>query len=458
MDIKSPDTKFSISLVSTVFGCLIAGIIFAVILVIFKLPIKYSFYIFSLSLAGLLYFIIFRYRDGFDMTITRSARLVDCVMVIFASIILFSNFILSYSSEVTFLAALIGIFFLPGWALLRALGLDRNIRGNIKLFILSFLLSVTISGLILLSGLFFQADSVAFNKYVTVVFFSISIIPFITRWRSGQEESLANIKVRYNYSELLCIAWLSIFFIFVIWNLYPGMAYVPGYDIVRHNSFFKQVFEAPDIFFSVYPWFYFLLALLDQISLHPSIWLMQSGLAMMSITSIFSFYMMARSYLAQIDSRAPMIATILFAAFAGFGWIYFLQQADTMSDLGQEWNALSRSQDSSYFDIGQGGLAEIWLWFRPLTLGFAILFALLYLLNSKELSRPIYIAITSALVVALMQIHVPELVIFALLIWVAALFFPSIKLRTKETAISILIGVACSSILLYSYSYVFIHR
>ena len=110
MDIKSPDTKFSISVVSTVFGCLIAGIIFAFMLVILKHPLKYSFYIFSLTLAGLLFFIIFRYRDGFDITIMKSVRLVDCVMMIFVSIILFSNFIGSFSSEVTFLAALIVLF------------------------------------------------------------------------------------------------------------------------------------------------------------------------------------------------------------------------------------------------------------------------------------------------------------------------------------------------------------
>jgi hypothetical protein len=458
MEIKPPNTKPSISLVSTIFGCLVAGIIFALILVIFMHPVKYSFYFFSLTLAGLLFFIIFRYRDGFEIAIMKPVRLVDCVMMIFASIILFSNIIGSYSSEVIFLTALIVVFFLPGWALLRALGLDRIIRGSIELFVLSFSLSVITSALILLSGLFLQSHSVAFNKFVTLVFFSISIIPFITRWWIGRKESVSRIKARYNYSELFCIAWLSIFFIFVIWNLYPGMAYVPGNDIVRHYSIFKQVFQSPDIYFTVYPWFHSLLALLDQISLHPSMELMQSGLAMMSIIVIFSFYMMARSYLRQIDSRAPMIATILFTAFAGFGWIYFLQQADTISDIDQEWDVLNRSHDASYYDIGIGGPTEIWLWFRPLTLGFAILFVLLYLLNSKELSMPIYVAITSALVLALMQIHTPELVVFTLLIWVAALFFPSIKLRTKETAISILIGIACSSILSYSYSYIFSPR
>jgi hypothetical protein len=187
MDIKSPDTKLSSSLISTVFGCLIAGIIFAVILVIFTQPIKYSYYTFSLTLAGLLFFIIFRYRDGFDMTIMKSIRLVDCVMMIFASIILFSNFIGSLSSEVTFLAALIVLFFLPGWALLRALRLDRPLRGNIELLVFSFSLSVIISALILLTGFLFQADSVAFNKFVTLVFFSISIIPFITRWGIRQK-------------------------------------------------------------------------------------------------------------------------------------------------------------------------------------------------------------------------------------------------------------------------------
>jgi hypothetical protein len=457
MAIRSLDAKDSISLVSTIFGCLVAGIIFAVIIVIFNQPIKYSFYVFSLTLAGLLFFIIFKYRDGFDIAIVKPVRLVDCAMVIFASIIMFSNFFGSYFSELTFVAALIVIFFLPGWALLRALSLDRVVRGNLELFVLSFSLSVIMSAVVFLSGLFFQADSVTFNEFVGVVFFSISILPFIRRW-AMQKESVPSIKVRYNYSELLCVAWLSIFFIFIIWNLYPGMAYVLGFDIVRHYSDFQQVFEAPDIYFSTYPWFHFLWALLDQMSLHPQMWLMQSGLAMMSIIVIFSFYVMARSYLVQIDRRAPMIATILFTAFAGLGWIYFVQQAGTFPDLDQEWDTLRRSYDATYYDIGVGNGTWIWLWFRPLTLGFTILFVLIYLLNCKELSRPIYLVITSALVVALMQIHASELVVFSLLIWVTALFFPSLKLRTKGAAISVLIGVACSSILSYSYSYIFSSR
>jgi hypothetical protein len=458
MDIKSPDTKLSSNLIKVVFGCLIAGIIFAVILLTLKQPIKYSYYIFSLTLTGVFFFIIFRYRDGFDMTVMKSVKLVDCVMMIFASIILFSNFVVSFSSEVTFLAALIVLFFLPGWAALRALGLDRILRGNIESFVLSFSLSVIISALILLSGFFFQADSLAFNKFVTLVFFSISIIPFITRWRSRQKESESNIKVRYKYSELFCLAWLSILFIFVILTLYPDMAGVPGYDINVHYAAMKQVLRAPDIFFGQYPWFHFQLALLDQISLHPSVWLMQSGLAMMSIVSIFSFYMMARSYLASIDIRAPMIATLLFTAFAGFGWIYFLQHAGTISGLDQEWDAIKRSWEASYYDIGSGVGSWIWMWFRPITVAFTILFVLLYLLNSKQLSRPLFIGITSALVVGVLQIHAPELVIFALLIWGTALFFPSLKLRTKEAAISVLIGLACSSILSYGYGYIFSPR
>jgi hypothetical protein len=453
MAIRSLDAKGSISLAITLFGCLVAGIIFAVIIVIFNQPIKYSFYVFSLTLAGLLFFIIFRYRDGFDIAIVKPVRLVDCAMMIFASIIMFSTFVGSYSSEVTFLAASITLFFVPGWALLRALGLDRVIRGNLELLVLSFLLSIIMSALISLSGLFFQADSAIFNEFVALVYFSISTLPFIRQW-IRQKELVPGIKVRYNYSELLCIAWLSIFFIFIISNLYPGMAYVVGYDVIRHYSKSQQVFDAPDIYFSPYPWYHFLLALLDQMSLHPPMWLMQSGLAMMSIIVIFSFYVMARSYLAQIDGRAPMIATILFTTFGGLGWIYFVQQAGTFSDLDQEWSALSRSYDATYYDIGVGNGTWIWLWFRPLTLGFTILFVLLYMLNSKEVSRPIYLAITSSLIVALTQIHSSELVVFSLLIWVVALFFPSIKLRTKEAAISILIGVASSSILSYSYSYV----
>ena len=52
---------------------------------------------------------------------------------------------------------------------------------------------------------------------------------------------------------------------------------------------------------------------------------------------------------------------------------------------------------------------------------------------------------------ALSQIHLPELIIFIVLLLVLALFFPRIKLRIKETAISALIGIAASQVINIGY-------
>ena len=184
-----------------------------------------------------------------------------------------------------------------------------------------------------------------------------------------------------------------------------------------------------------------------ELSSKPPMWLFQSGMAFLSAMSIFSFYIMAKSYLCDIDRRAPLLATIFFFVFSGFGWLYFIQNIFDIPDQSEHFDLLYRSHAVSYDDIGNGLGPVIWFWFRPLTIGYTIFFVLLYLMRRQDLTKRNYIIIYSLLVLTLSQVHFSELVIFIVFLLVLALFFPTIKLRIKETAISALIGIAASQVI-----------
>jgi len=236
--------------------------------------------------------------------------------------------------------------------------------------------------------------------------------------------------------------------------IYPEMSFDPGLDIVRHFSQSNQILNSPEIYGSVYPIFHSTLASVNLLSSVP-MWLFQSGLAYLSLIVVFSFYIMARSYLKDLNTHAHLLATIFFFVFSGLGWIYFVIQSLNLVDPTEYFNILLTTINNSYGDTSNGIGPLLWLWFRPITLGFTIFFVMLYLLKNDRLSRSNYIIITSLLVGFLAGIHFPELVIFVLLIFVIAIFRPRIKLRMKETAVSILFGLVIWRVILFSNQYFF---
>jgi hypothetical protein len=443
-------------------GALIASSIMAIVLstVVFLLdnPIKYFLYVFGLSLTGLLYLKLF--RDGYKikLVLPTSIKFGDYSLIACSIIVLAYNVIsLSYNvvpsiGNISFIPSLIVSFFLPGWALLRLLGADYGPRSSVGLFVLSFLISIGLSALIYMAVVPFKTGSSA--VFLSVIYVFISFSPLLKdRYKSViNRRSPSFYKYReYDLFDILLIAWVVVFFIFVISILYPALSFLPGSDIVRHFSQTEELIKIPSLYNSDdYPWFHFVLADVIKLS-SPPMWLFQSVIAFLSITLFFSFYGMAKTYLSGVDRRAPIIATILFSVFSGFGWFYFIQQ-EVLQGANQSnpLHLLYASNEASYWDIGFGQSPWLWFWFRPLTVGFTIFFALLYLMRLEGLSRQNYIIISSLLVLVLSQVHIPELIVFVAFLFVIALFFPALRLRLKETSIAVIIGVIFSPLVSFA--------
>ncbi len=228
----------------------------------------------------------------------------------------------------------------------------------------------------------------------------------------------------------------------------------PYLDIFRHSSISEQIVLSPNLVKVHYPWYYFTLASVSELSSIPTSFF-QNGGAYLGIVVIFSFYVMAKSYLWDIHKRAHHIATIFFFVFSGLGWLFFIQQNLTVLGESNYLDILRSVNESTYWDTKQGQGPALWLWFRPITLGFTIFFALLYIMKQEILNNRNYIIVVSLLLLSLTQIHFPEFVIFIVLIFLLGIFFPKLKLRLQETSISIIIASSFAVLLNISYQHFF---
>jgi len=345
--------------------------------------------------------------------------------------------------------AMIVSFFLPGYVLLRLLKF-HSLNSWLEWLVLAFALSIGLTSLIVSLVLPFTAHRSIVISAIYIVM-SLFILMKDRIGRSGERLQVyrtSRVNEHYLFDTLLLL-WVSLFFIFVISSLYPQMAYLPGLDIVKHFSSSRLLMLAPDAHRSLYPWFHLTCATIYELS-SPLMGVFQTGLAYLSLIVVFSFYIMARAYLKDVDRRAPIFATVFFSIFSGFGWLYLIGEKLNTPDLGNHLDMLQASNDASYWDIGYGQGSWIWLWFRPMTIGFTLFFVLLYLLSRKDISKLRFVAIFSFLVVTLGFIHVPELILFNVFILVLTLFMPKmLNLRLKEASLSTLIGSI--TYLLYMY-------
>jgi len=228
----------------------------------------------------------------------------------------------------------------------------------------------------------------------------------------------------------------------------------PYSDIFLHSSISEQIVQTPNNVSINYPWYYFNLTIVNELS-SISTSFFQNGGAYLSIMVIFSFYVMSKSYLRDINKKAHHIATIFFFIFSGLGWLFFIQQNLSMLGESNYLDIIKSVGQATYRDTTMGQGPWLWLWFRPLTLGFTIFFAILYLMKQDFFSTRNYIIITSLLLLSLSQIHFPEFIIFIALIFLLGLFRPKLNLRLKETALSGIIASVLSILLVISYQSIF---
>ncbi len=420
---------------------LICGLVLIPVLFLLENSIKYLLYIIGILISLIFLLTIFKIDFKFNFNSTPLVNIIDYFLISCAILVFISNTLGVLESTFNFVLTLFIAYFLPGWSLLRVLGINSKDEFNFGHLSISFAVSVGLTSIIFLFMFPIMEDKAI---YLSSVYLGISFLPVIkNRLLNFNNQKKIWLKPvfqkKYSFLELLLIGGLIIFFAVAISLMYPMMAFVPS-DMVRHYSAATELLVTPDIYASSYPWYHFLLSTVQALS-DPPMMIFHTGVAILSIMLLFSFYKMSKLYLSEIHKHSHIFATIFFFVFSGLGWLFFISQKMVLPETTSYFDILLSTNNVSFWDVGYGQGPWLWLWFRPVTLGFTIFFVLLYLMKKPELSRNQYIIVTSLLLVTLIQVHVPEFLMFVLLILIISFVKPRIKLRIKETAISILISL-----------------
>jgi len=426
---------------------LIICLVLSIILFLVEHQIKYTLYLFGILISGIILLAVFNANIKFKINLKFTVKLFDYFLISCAIFVFVSNVFGTLESTLNFVSTLFISFFLPGWVLLRILGFDFEQKINFGLITLSFVASVGLTSIIFLFLLPVREETALLLSSVYLV---VSLVPLIKDklfyFKNKRKSNLkSSIQHQYNVLDLLLIGSFLLFFTVIISNLYPSMASLPSLDIVKHYSDAIGSLLTTDIYGSSYPWYHFGLATVHELST-PPLWLFQSGIAFLSVMLLFSFYIMSKLYLSEIDKRAHIFATIFFFIFSGFGWIYFISQKFFLPETSNNFDLLLVSNNVSFWDTLNGQASWLWFSFRPVTIGFAIFFVLLYLIKKQNLNKTQYIVFTSFLLVTLIQVHVSEFLIFFSLLFILSIFKPRINLRIKETAICLLVSLVFVSL------------
>ncbi len=330
---------------------------------------------------------------------------------------------------------------------------------KIPMLVISFSISLGLTSLIYSAIILLKLEPS--ELIITITFCVLSLIPFIIKYFTGTIQNnlifVKNEKKNYNLIEILCLVWISSFFLFSILYVYPQIVENPGFDIVRHYAISSVIDEHADLLRSPYPWFHLSLGALNDIT-DTEMWLFQTAVSFASIVLIFTFYCLSKAYLYKFNKYFHLLSTIIFTCFSGLGWIFYYHNISYPMSLEGHSSLFSIAYIASYFDIGVGQGQWLWLWYRPITIDFVLTLLLLYLMRIQKLGSLSYIFLTSLVMITLSLVHFPGLLLFAIILLSLAIFVPKIELRSKDTAISLIISIPISALILLSYTITFGHE
>lgn len=344
------------------------------------------------------------------------------------------------------LLALYVVLFVPGFVVLRIIKLRCSILENL---VLSFGLSLAITGLFVTPLLHLAEGSRAL--IIAIGYSLFSTIPIIIERSAGNHsEKLDTHEQRGDVINVASLVTIVLLFTLICGTIYPVASYAPVDDILAHWRSSRLISRSPKVYSSTYPWFHIFESTIYVLS-RPSMAVFMSVLAFLSVLLVLTFYVLANKYLKDVDPGLPIFATMIWFLFSGFGWLHYIQTTiphRTMSRVALLWIV----SDRSYWDTLFGQGPWLWLFLRPLTLGFLLLFTLLFLLKLKDLKSLRFTLIFSILTMALGLIHIPELLVFIAVLFIASVLTPQLDLRLKEAWLSTFIGLVGISAVVYTLS------
>jgi hypothetical protein len=230
----------------------------------------------------------------------------------------------------------------------------------------------------------------------------LSAVSLFVKIKEKQPEVQKQKQLILKNNELILAITLLTFVVFFI-ELYPQISRILGFDIagnfLQALAFTKSTLGSFSTLSALYPLFGIYQSSIIYI-VKPSVETFQVTTVFLSIFTILSFYAMASQYLKRYGDHVPAIATLIWSAFSGFGWLNFLSQridnpsASLLSLIGQ-------ADAFSYGDITWRRL----FFYLSMEATFALVFAVLYFLKRKDLSRTKQVLLMTLLITPIPLMH-----------------------------------------------------
>jgi len=354
------------------------------------------------------------------------------LLVISLSFFLFSANLLGLNFFNNVILAVLVTFFLLGYSVLRFLNF-QPFATPVEWILLAFFISISINCIFFTLSLIFPSE-----KRPLVLSFLYFALIFATLFPSRGEslrKKVEGISFSFDLGEvsslLLCVGFVLLSLAFI----YPKMAYLPGIDIARHYSSSILVSLNPNEYSSPYPWFHFQLATVQLFS-GRSIGAFQSVVGSLGILLVFAIYLVAKICLVDLDRRIPVLTTVSWTLFSGFGWIRVcsLRENALFRD---PLILMGRAFSESFWDVGYGQGPWLWLWFRPFSLGMIGTLLLLYLLRRTDMSSNTFWALSILVSLSSCMVHFPEFVLFVVLLSLVNLLHMK-EIRLKDMSHSMI--------------------
>ena len=351
--------------------CIIAVSFSSVTLWLIESSIKYVLFVFEIIAIVTLFATINEYE--IRLVFWRSAiklknlSLIPDIALIFGSItLILLDFFGLNGGLIQLIISLLIATFLCGYGLLNVLGMNSYFS-RLELFVLSYVVSFLLSGLIFLCLL-------PFNQMLRPLLLS-GVFLFLGLLSIAKHLSLKGESSRKSLSrpeDLLIIALAITFYLIIFFSMYPQVVFIMGNDISAHLAFSTILSRTPSLYYTTNYLLHesFLASLTSLSGGLVNVATLQSALASLIVMLPIAFYITAKEYLEHINKRLPALATLFWCLFqAGFGWVYFTFLKLNTNGLSQ-FQLLEQTSDKTYFNTIYGIFGN---YFLPETVVFVIM-------------------------------------------------------------------------------------